>query len=230
MTDAIKDIILSKSCPEPEIELVEGKRDGDEAEFGRIEGFAAVFNNVDRQGDIIRPGAFSKTINERIASGKVVLMTRHFAYGGDTTDAIGLIDKAVETRKGLKISAKLFDDANSQAAREKLKAAPNAWGMSVGFKTIRSADNRDKVGNVIGKELLEVALYEVTLTLVPANEKTDANAKRDDELEELRQRVAALESKAASEQAEAERTETTAALSRASSSLRRRLALIKSRR
>jgi hypothetical protein len=228
MPDDLKDVVLSKACPEPELEFLEGKKD-DGTEHGQITGFAAVFNNTDLQGDVIRPGAFTKTIKERVSAGKVVLMTRHFAFGGDTSEAIGVLDSAEETKRGLKISAKLFGDDHAQATREKLKAAPNAWGMSVGFKTIRSADHRDKDGTLIGKELLEVALYEVTLTLVPANEKTTASAKSESEIDELRQRVEALEQKA-SAPTEPKRTEVPVAPRRTSALLKRRLSLLKTRR
>lgn len=218
------DAVLTKACPEPEIAF-ESKRD-DDSEFGRINGYAAVFNNVDLQGDIIRPGAFARTVNERVVAGKVVLMTRHFAFGGDTSEAIGLIDRAEETAKGLKISAKLFGDARSQEAREKVKQAPNAWGMSVGFKTIRSADNRDKSGEIIGKELLELALYEVTLTLVPANPKTTADAKT--EIEALRRRVEELENGKIAP-IEPKSVELPTALRRTGASIKRRIALLRHR-
>jgi HK97 family phage prohead protease len=211
----LKDVILSKACPEPELEF---KRDTEDAEdSGRISGYASVFNNVDLQGDVIRPGAYTQTIKERVAGGKVPLMTRHFAYGGDTSEAIGLIDFAEERKKGLWISAKLFNDPSSQSAREKVKSAPNAWGMSVGFKTIKSADVRSKDGEVTGKELLALALYEVTLTLVPANPKTDASAKTETGEEAIAQPAGGS-------------TVLPARPKRTSALLKRRIALLKYRR
>lgn len=162
---------------------------------GQIMGYAAVFNNVDRQGDIIRPGAFSKTIAERITSGKVGLMVRHMANGGDTLETIGVISVATEDAKGLWIEADLFDAQCAQETRKKIMDAPGVFGMSIGYKVVRSSDIVDNDGNYTGKELIELALYEVTITTIPANEETTAEAKSADAgvIEELRQRVAALE-------------------------------------
>ena len=68
---------------------------GDEGN-GTIMGYAMVFDVLDRQGDITRNGAFTKTINERVAAGKVPLMVTHMAHGGDVPEIIGTITKAEE--------------------------------------------------------------------------------------------------------------------------------------
>ena len=178
----------------PDAELSAKADEGDELKGnGKIVGHAAVFDNVDHQGDIIRPGAFKKTIKERIAAGKVGLMVRHMAMGGDTQETIGVITKAVEDSKGLYIEADLFDAQLAQETRGKIIKSPKMFGMSVGFKTVRSSDILNDKGEVTGKELLELALFEVTITTLPANDQTWAEAKT--EVTELEQRVAALEKK-----------------------------------
>lgn len=182
------DAITSKGHADAQLEA---KGDGN----GVILGHAAVFNNVDHQGDIIRPGAFKRTIKERIAAGKVPLMVRHMAMGGDTQEIIGRITTAKEDSKGLFIEADLFDAQVAQETRSKIKESPKMFGMSVGFKTMKSADITDKDGTVTGKELLELALFEVTVTALPANDKTTARAKSD--MGDIERRVAALEAKQA---------------------------------
>lgn len=162
---------------------------------GVIMGHAAVFNNVDHQGDIIRPGAFKRTIKERVAAGKVPLMVRHMAMGGDTQEIIGTIVSAREDKKGLFIEADLMDAQVAQETRSKILQAPKMFGMSVGFKTMKSADITDGEGKITGKELLELALFEVTVTALPANDRTTARAKTEDTA--LERRVAALEEKLA---------------------------------
>lgn len=180
------DVMLFKAAAESRLE---SKGDGS----GRIEGYASVFNVLDAQGDIVRPGAFAKTLQERVAAGKVALMVRHFASGGDTVDALGLIDQAKEDDKGLWISAQLFDSQLAQETRAKVKTSPGIFGLSIGYKIVKSADIRSDSGETSGKELLELSLYEVTLTMMPANEQTSASAKNNDEITELRDRVAELE-------------------------------------
>ena len=162
----------------PDAELSAKADDGDELKGnGKIVGHAAVFDNVDHQGDIIRPGAFKKTIKERVAAGKVGLMVRHMAMGGDTQETIGVITKAVEDSQGLYIEADLFDAQLAQETLSKIIKSPKMFKMSVGFKTVRSSDIIDKEGTVTGKELQELALFEVTITTLPANARTWAEAR-----------------------------------------------------
>lgn len=190
---------LTRPCPEPALEAKAGEGAED---YGEISGYAACFDNVDRQGDIIRKGAFSKSCRERVKAGKVLLMARHFAHGGDTAEAIGLITEAREDDKGLYVRAKCYGSQLAQETREKIKSSPKAYGMSVGYVPVRSNDLSDADGMVTGKELLELKLYEVTVTAVPANEETSAEAKSAvppvPELEALKARVAKLESLAES--------------------------------
>ena len=46
---------------------------------GTFEGYAAVFGNVDSYGDIIQPGAFTKTIQERRSQIKILWNHDSFA-------------------------------------------------------------------------------------------------------------------------------------------------------
>lgn len=162
------------ACPVPALEAKAGEGGED---YGEISGYAARFDNVDRQGDIIRKGAFKKSCSERVRAGKVLLMARHFAHGGDTAEAIGLIAEAREDDKGLWIRAKCYNSQLAQETREKIKSSPNAYGMSVGYQTVRANQLYGKEGEVTGFELMELKLYEVTVTAVPANEETTAEAK-----------------------------------------------------
>lgn len=158
---------------------------------GSICGYAAVFDNVDLQGDIIRKGAFAKSIQERVAAGKCPLMTRHWAHGGDGPEAIGIIKKAVEDDFGLWIDAELYKCQLAEELREKVKMSPGMFGMSVGFRHVQMKPIMDEKGQTTGYELLELKLCEVTLTLTPANEETTATAKAQET--ELLQRIGALE-------------------------------------
>jgi len=162
-----------RPCPEP---AIEAKADTD---TGEISGYASVFDNVDSQGDIIRKGAFARSIQERVRAGKVLLMARHFAHGGDVGEAIGVITEAKEDAKGLWIRAKLYNSAMAQEIRGKIQASPNAYGMSVGYSVVpggAKALTNDQ-GEQTGSELTELKLYEVTVTAMPANEETSVEAK-----------------------------------------------------
>lgn len=135
---------------------------------GSIEGYVAAFGNVDSQRDRILMGAFAKTIQERIPAGKVPLMSRHFAYGGDADEAIGLITEAIEDEYGLWIHAKMSATSHAQDIRTKIQEGI-IWGMSIGYEIVRYEEERDDAGNVIWN-LKELKLLEGTVTTHPANE------------------------------------------------------------
>jgi len=151
---------------------VSAKEEND-AGAGWIEGYAAVFNNVDGQGEVIRPGAFQKTVKERVAAGKVKLMVRHFKHGGDTLEVIGTVTGAREDEYGLWIHAELSSDPVAQEARAKV-AEGHVSGLSIGYIPI---SQRETVmdGEVV-LELREIKLMEVTLTPFPANELAEVTA------------------------------------------------------
>lgn len=66
---------------------------------GGFIGYAARFLNIDRQGDIILPGAFQKSIQEFMDSGGLVLSD----HENKTSAVIGTLNDATEDRSGLKV-------------------------------------------------------------------------------------------------------------------------------
>ena len=67
---------------------------------GSFEGYASVFNNKDLGNDVIRQGAFTKTITGRKAS-SIKLLYQH-----KTDEPIGVIDSLEEDKRGLKIKGR----------------------------------------------------------------------------------------------------------------------------
>jgi hypothetical protein len=143
---------------------------------GWIEGYAAVFDNVDSQGDVVRKGAFAKTIRERIPAGKVKLMIAHVAKGGSTMEVIGTVSRAHEDAHGLWIHADLSSDATAQEARTKV-AEGHVLGLSIGYVPVVKAEA--VVDGAVVTELKEVKLLEVTLTPFPANELAGVTSAKD---------------------------------------------------
>ncbi|KKL50665.1 hypothetical protein LCGC14_2303230, partial [marine sediment metagenome] len=86
---------------------------------GSVEGYLSAFNVIDHQGDVVRPGAFTKSIAERGQAGKIPLMVRHFAAGGDILDCVGTITELKEDDYGLWFSAEFHPDQRSQDVRDK---------------------------------------------------------------------------------------------------------------
>lgn len=135
---------------------------------GWIEGYLAVYGNVDHDHERIQYGAFAKTIQERVPKGEIPLMVKHMAHGGDVMEVVGIITHAEEHQKGLWVHADFLSDATSQAVREKaVKKAVR--GLSVGYNVIRWAAAKDPDGRDI-VDLLELRLIEGTVTVKPVNE------------------------------------------------------------
>lgn len=163
----------------------------DTADNGVIFGYASVFGVLDSMRDIVKPGAFSKTL-ERVKAGKVPLMMRHMAHGGDTAEVIGVIREAKEDARGLYIEAELNGSQVAQECREKVRTAPGMFGLSIGYSVVKREQINDANGEFLHNELKEVKLYEVTLTVAPANEETSAQAKTGLSLEALQAELVGL--------------------------------------
>lgn len=199
------DIRLCKSIAEPQFVI--------DKDTGIISGYASVWDITDHHGDIVRKGSFAKSIKERVAAGKVPLMARHFKYGGDVNEAIGVINEAVEDEHGLYISAKLYDTQLAQEIRAKIIDSPNMYGLSIGYMHTKNGAKKIKGG---GYEYTDIKLYEVTVTVQPANEATVAMAKTEqglieklrNELGSLRDKVEELQAKVSPDVTQADTHET----------------------
>ncbi len=120
-------------------------------EEGQIEGLAAVFDTVDRGGDVIRKGAFKG------ATFPIPMLASH-----DPADVIGTWDEGEETAQGLKVKGRLvLTVARAREVRD-LILAKAISGLSIGYVTKRAAKGARGV-----RELLEVALLEISTVAIP---------------------------------------------------------------
>lgn len=125
---------------------------------GVFEGIASVYGNVDSYGDVVEPGAFSKSIKERGAS--VPILWQH-----DATKPIGS-GQVFETSAGLGIKGRILDTVTQGREALALLRAGAVKGLSIGYKTIKEQwDATRKV-----RRLVEIKLYEVSVVTFPANE------------------------------------------------------------
>jgi HK97 family phage prohead protease len=139
----------------------------EESKNGYLEGYVAVYGNIDSYGDRIVRGALAKSISERVPAGKVPLVTRHFAHGGDGEDAIGLITQAREDDYGLWIHAEYSADPEAQRMRAKIEEGI-VWGLSIGYELVKWQEVKEGERYVL--EILEMKFLEGTVTCRPANE------------------------------------------------------------
>jgi HK97 family phage prohead protease len=122
---------------------------------GIVEGYAAVFGNKDLGNDIIDPGAFKKTINERK---NVPLLWYH-----QPPEVLGLVFEMEEDNKGLKSRSQI--NLDTQLGREKFSLIKQGAikGMSIGFEAIKEVWEKDI------RRLKEIRLWEISLVTFPMN-------------------------------------------------------------
>jgi uncharacterized protein len=125
-------------------------------EAGKFSGLASVYGNVDLGGDVVEPGAFTKSIVDR--GGEVPLLFHH-----DTSQPIGVV-KLQDTSAGLMVEGQLVLATVKGAESYALLKARALRGLSIGYSHVKSV----MVAGV--RRLREVKLHEVSLVSVPMNE------------------------------------------------------------
>jgi HK97 family phage prohead protease len=123
---------------------------------GVFEGLLSPYGNVDLTGDVVEPGAFTKTLKDR--GSKVPLLWQHSA-------AMPVGELTLEERPdGLWCKGQLLmADSVAQRAYLFIKAGI-VKGLSIGFETVK-----DAIENGV-RHLKEIKLYEGSIVTFPANE------------------------------------------------------------
>ncbi len=112
-----------------------------------IEGYAAVFGHPDLSGDVIRAGAFSRSLR----SGLPPMLLQHRAGA-----IVGRWVRLVETGRGLFVRGLIESETAAQLARDGLD------GLSIGFRPRVWADRAAG-----GRLLADIELVEVSLVAQP---------------------------------------------------------------
>lgn len=141
----------------------------DEGEFN---GYAAIFNNADLGRDVIMPGAFAKSLQQRPA-GKVKMLFQH-----DPSEPIGIWMDLAEDQKGLRAKGKLILDTTKGRETHALMRAGAIDGLSIGFRTLK--DRFDRAKGI--RYLEELDVPEISVVTFPMNPRaTVSTVKSDDE-------------------------------------------------
>jgi uncharacterized protein len=135
-------------------------------EAGELEGYAAVFGNVDLGGDVIEPGAFTKSIEE--TGGQVPILWQHDRY-----EPIGVSTKLEQDRYGLRVKGQLNMDVQRAREARSLLQQGALQGLSVGYKAVKKSTVNG------ARHLKEMALKEFSPVVFPMNELALAQVKAD---------------------------------------------------
>ncbi|MFL6725341.1 MAG: HK97 family phage prohead protease [Sphingomicrobium sp.] len=127
----------------------------------RFAGYAALFDRPDKGGDIVRKGAFARTLQR---AGEIPLLWQH------RVDAIvGRIEYLSEDERGLRVIAALASNADAKRAGG-LLASRKIDGLSFGYR-VREAKSAGA-----HRELIELELVEVSLVANPMQPKARVHA------------------------------------------------------
>ena len=130
---------------------------------GVFTGYGSIFGNEDQGNDIMKKGAFTKSLTKRPAS-KVKMLYQH-----KTDEPIGIFTDMYEDNKGLYVKGQLaMGTQKGREAYELLKMGA-LDGMSIGFRADpeKQGYNENKRGV---RTLKEVDLMEISLVTFPMNE------------------------------------------------------------
>ncbi len=137
----------------------------DIGEDGAIEGLAAAYGNVDFGGDIILPGAFTKTLRGRKS---LPMLLYH-----DMRMPVGVWTEFEDTAKGLRLKGRIT--TATQAGVEALALARDGAlaGLSIGYRSMKERFTEK------ARELIEVMLHETSLVSIPMNERAQITHVKD---------------------------------------------------
>ena len=123
----------------------------------RFAGYAAIFDHPDRGGDVVRAGAFARSLRRN--RGGVPLLWQH-----EPRRPIGRIEYLREDRRGLRVIARLADHRS-----EALLKVGAVSGLSFGYR-VREARGEGP------RELTELELVEVSLVTFPMQPRARVHA------------------------------------------------------
>ena len=121
-----------------------------------IAGYASVFDVEDQGGDLVRRGAFARSLAER-GPERVRMLFQH-----DAAEPVGVWDDIAEDATGLYVRGRILDSGPRGRAAMGLVRAGAVDGLSIGFRTVRFAP---RPGG--GRELFDLDLWEVSLVTFP---------------------------------------------------------------
>lgn len=127
----------------------------------RFAGYAAIFGRPDRGGDVVRAGAFARSL--RRGPGAVPLLWQHRA-----DRPIGRIEYLREDRRGLRVIGRLVDERAAALLKEGA-----IRGLSFGYRVKAASEGRPR-------ELAELELLEISLVTMPMQPRARVHAIAED--------------------------------------------------
>lgn len=141
----------------------------DEMEFkldaakGTFEGYASVFNGVDSYKDMVMPGAYKSTLEDKTR--EVSMYFNHVKYRADMPSRIGKWMSLKEDNKGLLVAGRLTAGHPTAEAVKAAMADGTLSGLSIGYRIPEGGSV--KRGGI--RELHKIDLFEISAVDDPAD-------------------------------------------------------------
>jgi HK97 family phage prohead protease len=134
-----------------------------------ISGYAAVFNNRDKAGDILLKGCFAKSIQDRgpesQANDKIIMLWQH-----DQHEPIGKISVLTEDEKGLYFEAVIDDvERGNQAIKQLESGTLNQFSIGYSYVWEKCEYDQERDAFIVK----EVVLYEISVVSIGCNGETE---------------------------------------------------------
>lgn len=123
---------------------------------GVFEGYASLFNKEDLGHDVVLPGAFRDSLRERGSSG-VKMLFQH-----DPTQPIGVWTKLIEDARGLLVRGRMMTEVTRAREVMSLMRAGAIDGLSIGFRMVKGARDRQGV-----RRMEKIDLWEISVVTFP---------------------------------------------------------------
>lgn len=124
---------------------------------GIIEGYASLFGEIDQARDMVMPGAFTQTLQQR-GLRKIPMLFQH-----DPSEPVGIWLELREDFRGLWARGKLIPDVARGRELLALLRSGAIDGLSIGYRTVRGRiDPRTRI-----RKLYQVDLWEISIVTFP---------------------------------------------------------------
>ena len=158
------------------------------SESRTISGYAAIFNNRDKAGDILLKGCFAKSIQDRgpesQANDKIIMLWQH-----DQHEPIGKISVLVEDEKGLYFEAVIDDvERGNQAIKQLESGTLNQFSIGYSYVWEKCEYDQERDAFIVK----EVVLYEISVVSIGCNGETEylgLKSESTDPYEELKNEI-----------------------------------------
>ena len=142
-----------------EVKTIDFELEDINTESGVFSGYGAVFSNIDSGGDIIEPGAFTKTIAEGV--GRVKILSGH----NESLLPIGVPLELREDAKGLFLKAKISDTTLGKDVKILIQDGV-LCELSIGYDPVTFEYDAEGI-----RHLKEVKLWEISVVTWAMNEE-----------------------------------------------------------